>query len=153
MEIHNLSAHSNLPFKMALKPIPKKAYKIAGNSLSKAEPVLKDLAKAQGVDIEVIPKKGLLTKIQGITFFVTEKGRSYGDWVNISKDPKGYLPQHANRYITVKTFSPSNVIDAARKAITHLREGSGALLSRATASVFPADSALLVKLGEKLFKS
>jgi len=135
-------------FGMALKKIPAKAYKIGGQALRDAEPQLKELAK--DVDLEIIPKNGPLTKIKGLIIFATKLGEKKGQWISYSTDPKKYL-LNTERYFNVNKFSKAGIVDATKIAKAELTDESSRPLSRASAALLPADSALLVKAIRKLF--
>ena len=138
---------TNPSFGMALAKIPKKAYKIGGSALVAAEPQLKELAK--DTNIEIIAKKGLLIKTKSLIIFATKIGEKKGQWVSLSTDPGKYVPRYEN-YINVDKFTKEAIIDAAKNAKAELSESNGQL-SRATAALFPVDSAILVKGIRKLF--
>lgn len=143
MRADGIKSNQKLSFKMALKPISKKAYDIGGQALVDAEPVLK--AKAIDKDIEIIPKKGFLTKIEGLIIFVTKKGEKKGQWFSLSKDPKGFLPV-SKSYKTIESFTKENIISSAEKAEKSLVNNAHKPLSRASASFLPSDLAIITKL-------
>lgn len=97
-----------------LYPIPKKAYEIGGKVFKEFELTLKKAG--ENLDVEVIPKKGLLTGIEGFIFHVKEIGAKDGRWSTISKDPNGYF-DGMDRAV-VKNFSLDNLTDSLRTAIS-----------------------------------
>lgn len=142
MQTPNIDTNRNLSFKMALKPIPKKALKIGGQALLDAIPTLE--LKGLNKEIEIIPKRGLLTKIRGLIIFVADKGSKKGEWFSLSKDPKGFLPVH-NRYKKVDEFTKENIIAATEQA-EQLLARNEKLVRKTSASIFPADVAIITKL-------
>lgn len=121
----------------ALKPIPQKAFKIGGAPLKEALPTLEILAK--DVDIEVIPKKGFLTKIQSLVFFVTKPNQKKGTWISLSKDPNKFLSNDNYRYITTRNFSGEKIVKAVEKAKSRLLKYD----SKLSRPSMPADMAIL----------
>ena len=110
------NCHLKQNFK-ALKPIPKKAYKIGAQALKES---FDDLVKAgNDADIEVIGKIGPLSKVKCLIFFVTKIGKKKGEWATLSIDPKGYMPTE-HRYKTVDKFTKEDIlssVDAAKKRL------------------------------------
>jgi len=137
-----VNTNRDLSFKMAFKPASKKALKIGGKALVDAIPTLE--SKGLNKEIEIIPKRGLLTKIQGLIIFVADKGSNKGKWFSLSKDPKGFLPV-GKHYKTVDNFTKENIIAATEEA-EQLLANSKEHVSKSTASIFPADAALVRKL-------
>ena len=112
----NGNCHLKQNFK-ALMPISKKAYKIGGQALK--ESVAGLINAGNDVDIEVIGKKGPLSKVKSLIFFVTKIGNKKGEWATLSIDPKGYMPTE-HRYKTVNKFTKEDIlssVDAAKKRL------------------------------------
>ncbi|MFA7659018.1 MAG: hypothetical protein WCY19_06270 [Candidatus Gastranaerophilaceae bacterium] len=142
MRAEAVDTNWNLSFKMAFKPVPKKALEIGEQALIDAMPTLE--SKGLNKEIEIIPKKGFLTKIQSLIIFVSNKGSKRGEWFCLSKDPKGLL-HIGKRYKTVDSFTKENIISAT-EAAEQLLENSEKPVSKYTAYTFPADAALITKL-------
>lgn len=124
----------------ALKRIPAKANRMTNGIISNSEAELKELCK--DVDLEIIAKKGFLTRIKSLIFFATKEGKTTGDWFSLSIDKKGYMPQNNPRYLTVEKYTKENILKAAKSAIRNLNRYNWDL-PKPTA---PVDLVLLAKI-------
>ena len=131
--------NSNINF-CALKRIPKRANKITNGIISNSETELKEICK--DIDLEIIAKKGFLTKIKSLIFFATKKGKTTGDWFALSVDKNGYMPQNNPRYLTVDEYTKENILEAAKAAKNNLNKYNWDL-PKPTA---PIDLILLTKI-------
>lgn len=138
----NITSSVAQPSFTALKPVPKLAKKMGGEALEKAMPDLEKMA--EDVDIEIIPKKGLFSKIKNLNFFVTNIGEEVGRWFSLSIDPKGYMegndPTH---YKQVDSFTKENILESAQKAKDLNKKGLK--VERRTITMMPADAVILAK--------
>ncbi|MCQ2755091.1 MAG: hypothetical protein MJ231_08640 [bacterium] len=122
----------------SLKPITRKANRLSNGILNNVSRDLYELTK--NVDMEIIPKKGLFSKIKSLVFYVTKGNKS--DWFSLSIDPKGYMPTNNPRYLTVKFFTEENILSSANNAIKNMNKYKMQIKKPS----LPADAVLLAKL-------
>ncbi len=154
MKISN-SNNSNVSFGALHVHSAKTAQKIGGRAMTVAIRKIEQTGLAEDIDLHIIPKKGLLTKIEGFLFVATKKGEKWGSLVELMKDPKKYLD--ADSDFGVKRIKAKDIYAKAVKAADVLAEGNPEKCDAPLGwtKIVPTDLALInptvQHLGKRLF--
>jgi len=128
----------------SLQQIHKKAYKIGGQALRDAESAIADFANENKKDVHVIPKKGLISKVKSLIFFVTNEGEKKGRYFSLSIDPKKLMHKDGN-YKTVDKFTKENINDAVVSATQDQQAKGAHQLKKNSATLLPVDSVYIAR--------